>query len=757
MNNPDTRMHKVLLKTRAVLLHILKIAAVIVALHYAAKFFASPGMPPVLGALLWDEVYAESIPGLMIVRQLPGFAIEILIPLAFLAVAGVLVYAIMKRQKRAAFPERWTIVVLILYCIPSFVLAILARRLPPFVPTGLQLVAVAILGNTILYTFIREQVEFLTKELSADYIVAARIRGDTLGVHILHRYVNSMMFSMSRVFPLIVAALVVGEKMLNVGQGLCNSVLERFGYYLSDKAHNLSGLGYLAWFVVLCLFLQWEMKVIRFAIFGKRLRLQRSMPGRIQGSFDSSCLEGGQADDDAANDAFNTSEGETSSVHRTHEAHPTSPEPMATLTEAGFARSRKRLLKPGHSSARIVLVLDAHRWRAAVVAVLATILIACTILGAAQGSPGSYLATIAAADIRLDSLRASKKAEVYDAVVSDSVLTFSARDVGRPEGSAAESPQPSGVAVPSNQGSQGKQPPSQDSFGDDGLIPGSTEVLSEDTDMVARGSSSEALTLGGRPLAQIRLEGASSWPRAELISTLSDGRQLSWLYPFGTDAGGHSVVGLVLLAIAAYPSRLLLLAVIAGLLGVMLGIVGGQLYRMHSVFFGILDTVIEMLDSVPKLVFLLLFLPALPQNSSEAVYFSALMGLMGLLFVPTVYKTVFERIQLFLEKDFIDAEMQLGKTYLEIVIKHVLWRNSLAHILGLLSRIGAVAVLMETSLGALGFIQGRYHSLATLIPLDLRKLPNIAELLVPIGSIALLLVLFNLAAELFFAGTINEC
>ncbi|MEI6389175.1 MAG: hypothetical protein WCQ50_21430, partial [Spirochaetota bacterium] len=342
MNNPDTRIHKVLLKTRAVLLHILKIAAVIVALHYVAKFFASPGMPPVLGALLWDEVYAESIPGLMIVRQLPGFAIEILIPLAFLAVAGGLVYAIMKRQKRAALPERWTIVVLILSCIPSFVLAILARRLPPFVPTGLQLVAVAILGNTILYTFIREQVEFLTKELSADYIVAARIRGDKLGVHILHRYVNSMMFSMSRVFPLIVAALVVGEKMLNVGQGLCNSVLERFGYYLSDKAHNLSGLGYLAWFVVLCLFLQWELKVIRFAIFGKRLRLQRSMPGRIQGSFDSSCLEDSQADDDAANDAFNTFEGETSGIHRTLEAHLTSPRPMATLTEAGFARSRKR-------------------------------------------------------------------------------------------------------------------------------------------------------------------------------------------------------------------------------------------------------------------------------------------------------------------------------------------------------------------------------------------------------------------------------
>jgi ABC-type dipeptide/oligopeptide/nickel transport system permease subunit len=230
----------------------------------------------------------------------------------------------------------------------------------------------------------------------------------------------------------------------------------------------------------------------------------------------------------------------------------------------------------------------------------------------------------------------------------------------------------------------------------------------------------------------------------------------SWCryFPFGNFVGrAFGLQSSVSDAIGSYLPQLLILSSLAGLGGIALALVNGRLYQLGwrlpvsgLPIWQLLDGLVELVDSVPRLAVVLLCLPLMP--SVEEQYLLAIMVLLGLLFIPVVYKSGFERIQYFLDHDFVIAGEMLGKTYFELATRQILWRNSRPHLVRAILRSAAVAILVETALSSLDVVLHRYSSLATLVQTKWHQVQNPAEILLPLVLLYGLIALFSLLVDL---------
>jgi hypothetical protein len=135
------------------------------------------GLPPWLASLVWDVDWQAPILLILVRTYLSGFLLELLVPLAVLALIGryaLLPLMLSSRGKKALSVVSYLL--LAISAIPVFILARLGLLAPEGTPAWLPIALLGLVGNTVIFVFIREQIEFLNRELQADYLVAAMAR-----------------------------------------------------------------------------------------------------------------------------------------------------------------------------------------------------------------------------------------------------------------------------------------------------------------------------------------------------------------------------------------------------------------------------------------------------------------------------------------------------------------------------------------------------------------------------------------------------
>ncbi|RMD87106.1 MAG: ABC transporter permease [Calditrichaeota bacterium] len=133
-------------------------------------------------------------------------------------------------------------------------------------------------------------------------------------------------------------------------------------------------------------------------------------------------------------------------------------------------------------------------------------------------------------------------------------------------------------------------------------------------------------------------------------------------------------------------------------MGILLGVGSTYQQRPLSRF---LDNFLELLNSIPKLIGLLIFIGLF----GNRVFF--VMAIFGILSSPKLAELIKGKILSLQKEEFIDTLKALGLPNVVIILKHILWYNCKTIIISQMFFIYAAAVLIEASLSyvQLGFSQ----------------------------------------------------
>lgn len=162
--------------------------------------------------------------------------------------------------------------------------------------------------------------------------------------------------------------------------------------------------------------------------------------------------------------------------------------------------------------------------------------------------------------------------------------------------------------------------------------------------------------------------------------------------------------------------------------------------------------IISYIDAVPRFLFVLALLPLAGNARTSSGYMLMVFFVMGLAFVPTVYKVLHARIAAYSERGFITAELMMGNPLYRVVIYHIFIKNSFFLIIHVLLQVVGFAVMIESTLGFLDFVQQRYVSLGSLIPPRIDVIKNPWELFGPVGAIVLIIFTVYLLQEVMEAA-----
>lgn len=169
-----------------------------------------------------------------------------------------------------------------------------------------------------------------------------------------------------------------------------------------------------------------------------------------------------------------------------------------------------------------------------------------------------------------------------------------------------------------------------------------------------------------------------------------------WL---GLDEDGKDLFAQLLLAgrflVPPAAAALLLVVAVAAPLGLLSGYFGGHTVRLA-------DRFMDVLDSVPKLVLVLL---AVVVFEAREGYLWKIIPFIGLTFAPAVFYQVRDSARLMREQLFVERARALGCSEARIVFLHVLWNNSRHRLLIALAYILGGIILMDASIGYLELSQ----------------------------------------------------
>ena len=167
----------------------------------------------------------------------------------------------------------------------------------------------------------------------------------------------------------------------------------------------------------------------------------------------------------------------------------------------------------------------------------------------------------------------------------------------------------------------------------------------------------------------------------------------SWEFIFGTDGHGRSIAMRLFKAISAFFFPGLLAGVIAvfwgGLLGALCGYVGGWVSRVISVL-------LELVDTLPRMVFLVLICTIFPPNIMLIAFVSAI------LFIPSIATVVRRKVEALGAEDYILAHVAHGFHPFKIVSYHILWLQCRGLLTRQLIFVFAYVLFIETALSYLG-------------------------------------------------------
>ena len=171
---------------------------------------------------------------------------------------------------------------------------------------------------------------------------------------------------------------------------------------------------------------------------------------------------------------------------------------------------------------------------------------------------------------------------------------------------------------------------------------------------------------------------------------------ISYAHFLGTDRMGNDTFTLIIYGLKTVVLSGLITMLPFLVVGTILGLTAGYGEGKISI---IANRSIEVLNMVPKLLFLLISISFMPINT----YF--ILGLYGILTSPKLAELLKRQVLTLKAEEFIESAIALGVTRRKILFVHILWYNSKELLLSQMIYIFNLGVMMETSLSymELGF------------------------------------------------------
>ncbi|MFW6180435.1 MAG: ABC transporter permease [Spirochaetota bacterium] len=164
-------------------------------------------------------------------------------------------------------------------------------------------------------------------------------------------------------------------------------------------------------------------------------------------------------------------------------------------------------------------------------------------------------------------------------------------------------------------------------------------------------------------------------------------------HPFGTDSLGRDIFSRIVMGTESFFLPGLLSILVATSCGLLLGIVTGLYPRYFS---GIIFYLLNILDSIPRFIFILIIIVLL----RPSIYL--VMVFVGVTSIPKITAYIKAKVELLKKQRFIEAGKALGLAQPTIIFKHIVWLSSKS-VLIIHATLGmGEAILIETSLSYLG-------------------------------------------------------
>lgn len=164
-------------------------------------------------------------------------------------------------------------------------------------------------------------------------------------------------------------------------------------------------------------------------------------------------------------------------------------------------------------------------------------------------------------------------------------------------------------------------------------------------------------------------------------------------YWFGTDGQGRSIATRMFKAVSAFFFPGLVAGLIAvfwgGLLGALCGYFGGVFSRVTS-------TLLELIDTIPRMVFLVLVCTIFEPSIMLIATVSAV------LFIPSVATMIRRKVETLGSEDCILAYIAHGFHPLKIICYHILWLQCRGQLVRQLIFVFAYVLFIETALSYIG-------------------------------------------------------
>jgi ABC-type dipeptide/oligopeptide/nickel transport system permease subunit len=646
---------------------------------------------------------------------------------------------------------------LLISAVPSFVLALAVQAAGIGGSRLFPVLLVSLTGNLVLYVFVRSQQQFLIEELQQSYVQAARISGGSVWRNIRSQFVTHTWNSISALIPVVVASLVVSERVLNFQRGFANFVLQGFSRYLASPKAFPAGISYLVILILLTLFVQALLKLgvaaaslLVLTVRKRGRNPKESSPaygaysGRVQPLLGSHLV-------------VHTWRGDSSyaisGLEFGHDRRLYNPLRTMRVTVRSIDSNQPDIYARFADWSRSVMYgltqfFKVGKIRALVVSIL-LIIIAFTFVQGTRGHiVGSYLYKVKMEENRLRSIRDPEKS-YYTAFFDNGQLKLS-REFMKPVNLSAEEELPAAAEAGTEirTAAEASADPF-DALG--GLFTSSADDLESanktDSDLTAQQDMNRH-----EELERLRALGFSSWSPGRLRESFDEKAGPVNFMPLGTTKRGTSVTGDVIRAMSKYIEPLILLIITAGGLGMLLALMDSYALVRRSRNNSTMFHIISYIDAVPRFLFVLALLPLAGNARTSSGYMLMVFFVMGLAFVPTVYKVLHARIAAYSERGFITAELMMGNPLYRVVIYHIFIKNSFFLIIHVLLQVVGFAVMIESTLGFLDFVQQRYVSLGSLIPPRIDVIKNPWELFGPVGAIVLIIFTVYLLQEVMEAA-----